>query len=100
MRGGDVPIHDGPMRTVLIRFVDDPVQDQGLIHRLRNFGEDVFHYVRDAGRGMGEVDLAEVDSAKDLFLVRHVAASKVRRLRRWLEDEAARQNLHILTEVH
>ena len=87
------------MRTILICLLDDPAQDPSLIHRLRNYGEDVFRHVRDAGKGMGELDLAEVDSARDRFPVRHVAASKIRRLRRWLEEEAARQNLNVRTEV-
>jgi len=46
------------MRTILICLLDDPAQDPSLIHRLRNYGEDVFRHVRDAGKGMGELDLA------------------------------------------
>ncbi|MFN3817158.1 hypothetical protein [Brevundimonas sp.] len=59
-------------QTVQIGLVAHLV-DEALIHRLRNYGEDVYRYTRDGGKGMGEVDLEEVDSAKDQFSVRRVA---------------------------
>ena len=86
-----------PIRTVQIRIVCRPPDQFDLIHRLRNYGEDVYRYTRD--NGMGQVDLDEVDSAKDQFSVRGVANSKVRRLCRWLEKEGSRQNLQIATTV-
>lgn len=83
-------------QTVQIRLVADVI-DGSLIHRLRNYGEDVYHYTLNGGTGMGEVDLEEVDSAKDQFSVRRVANHKVRGLCVWLEEEGARQNLRIVT---
>lgn len=85
------------MATVLVRFVDD--ESRELVHRLRNYGEDVFYHLPDAERGMGQVSMDEVDAATSEFSVRGVAQSKVRRLRQWLEEEAARQNLRVSTEV-
>ena len=82
-------------QTVQIRLVAHLV-DGALIHRLRNYGEDVYRYTRDGGKGLGEVDLEEVDSAKDQFSVHRVANRKVRGLCRWLEEEGARQNLRIV----
>ena len=87
------------MRTIQIRLVKESAEGRDLVHRLRNYGEDVYHYVRDGGKGMGAVDLEEVDAAKDQFSVRHVANSKVRRLCRWIEEEGARQNLPIVTQA-
>lgn len=88
-----------PMRTILIRFPTDQADELILIHRLRNYGEDVYRYTRDNGKGVGELDLDEVDAAVTEFSIRGVAQSKVRKLRKWVEDEAARQNLLVTTEV-
>jgi len=87
------------MRTIVIRIPTDHSEELGLINRLRNYGEDVFRYVRDNGKGMGEVDLGEVDTATAEFSVRGVTNSKIRRLRLWLEGEAKRQNLPVKTDV-
>jgi len=87
------------MRTILIRIAADQSEEFSRIHRLRNYGEDVYRYIRDNGKGMGEVHLDEVDSATTQFFVQGVANSKVRRLCQWLEEEAARQNLQVKTEV-
>jgi hypothetical protein len=87
------------MRTILIRLPTHQSEQFSLIHRLRNYGEDVYRYTRDNDKGVGEVDLDEVDAATTEFSVRGVADSKVRRVRQWLEEEAARQNLEINTEV-
>ncbi len=88
------------MRTILIRFPTDQSEEFSLIHRLRNYGEDVYRYTRDHGKGTGEVELDEVDAATTEFSVRGVANSKVRRVCQWLEKEAARQNMQIIIEVH
>lgn len=87
------------MRTILIRFPTHQSEHSGLIHRLRNYGEDVYRYTRNYGKGFGEVDIDEVDAATTEFSVRGVAGSKVRRVLQWLEEEATRQNLEINTEV-
>ena len=87
------------MRTILIRIPTDQSDEFDLIHRLRNYGEDVYRYTRDAGKGMGEVDLDEVDAAISEFSIRGVAHSRVRRLREWVEDGAVRQSLQVKTEV-
>ncbi len=87
------------LRTVLIRVVNDPDGHTDLIHRFRNFGEDVYRHTRDSGQGAGEVDIDEVDAAMNQFSVHRVARVQVRRLVGWLEKEAARQNLLIAIEV-
>lgn len=87
------------LHTVLIRLVDDPAEQSDLVHRFRNFGEDVFRYTRDGDKGTGEVDLDEVDAAIERFSVRRVARAKVRSLSAWLQQEGARQNLRVVSEV-
>ena len=87
------------MRTILIRFPEGQAERYSLIHRLRNYGESVYLHVREKGKGWGDVRLDEVDSATSEFLVYRVAKRKVRQLCRWLEEEAARQNLQIITDV-
>ena len=49
------------LRTVLIRVVNDPDGHTDLIHRFRNFGEDVYRHTRDSGQGAGEVDIDAVN---------------------------------------
>lgn len=87
------------MRTILIRFPIDQADELSLIHRLRNYGETVYHYTRNSLQGAGEVDLEELDAAAKEFSIRGVSNSKVRRLRKWVQEEAARQNLLVTTEV-
>ena len=84
------------LRTVEVRLADRS-QQSDLVHRMRNYGEDVYRYTRD--NGMGEVDLGEVDAAKSHFSIHRVAQRKARDLFKWLEKEAARQNLAIVTTV-
>lgn len=87
------------MRTILIRFPTDQADEPSLIHRLRNYGEDVYRYTRENGKGAGEVGLDEIDAAVTEFSIRGVANSKVRRLRKWVEEEAKRQHLLVQIEV-
>jgi hypothetical protein len=56
-------------RTIVIRFPKDQDEEFSLIHRLRNFGEDVFRHLRDSEKGWGEIDLAEVDAATSQFTI-------------------------------
>jgi hypothetical protein len=84
-------------KSVVIHFEPDQDDEYSLIHRLRNFGEDVFRQLRD--NGWGEVSLHEVDRATEHFTVRSIKASKLRTLLRWVEQEAARQHLRVTIEV-
>ncbi|MBL8591966.1 MAG: hypothetical protein JNK01_04725 [Devosia sp.] len=78
--------------TILIKFSAGPGEKAGsLVHRLRNFGEEVFHQLRDTN--WGEIGLDEVDLATSEFAVRGIKQAERRRLARWLQDEAARQQL-------
>lgn len=86
------------MRTIQVR-IHNPTDSRTLVHQLRNYGEDVYRHIRDSGKGFGEVNLDEVDSATDQFSVCRVANSKVRRVRIWLEEEGARQHLLVTTEL-
>jgi hypothetical protein len=85
------------MRTVVIHF--DPQQDEQalLIHRLRNFGEDVWRHVRDADWGCVSID--EVDRATTQFAITEVRAKKLRRLTAWLQLQADLQHLRIKMEI-
>jgi DNA polymerase III delta subunit len=85
--------------SITIRFKSGQAEACTLIHRLRNYGEDVFRFLRDDHNEWGELDLSEVDAATEQFTVHGVKRSKLRRLLRWIEDEAERQNLCIDTDV-
>ncbi|MEQ1950646.1 hypothetical protein [Mesorhizobium sp. CN2-181] len=84
-------------RSLTIHF--DPAQAEQflLIHRVQNFGEDVFRELRVTQ--WGEIDIHEVDTATDCLVVRRIANSKVRRLKAWIEREMARQHLKGLVEI-
>ncbi|WP_439603208.1 hypothetical protein [Devosia sp.] len=83
--------------TILIKFSAGPGEEAGsLAHRLRNFGEDVFRHLRDTN--WGEIDLDEVDLATSEFAVRGIKQAERQRLARWLQDEAARQQLIVSLE--
>jgi hypothetical protein len=85
------------VRTVVIHF--HPEQDERalLIHRLRNFGEEVWTQAREAE--WGTVNLREVDRATTQFSVTDVHAKKLRRLTGWIQEKADLRNLRISIEV-
>ncbi len=83
--------------TILIRFRAAPGEEPGvLIHRLRNFGEDVFRQLRESE--WGKVDIDEIDCATEEFTVTHIKQANKLRLMRWLAEEAARQHLAVTLE--
>lgn len=83
--------------TILIKFSAGPGEEAGaMVHRLRNFGEDVFRQLRDTN--WGDIDLDEVDRATSEFAVRGIKQAERQRLARWLQDEAARQQLIVSLE--
>jgi hypothetical protein len=84
-------------RIIVIHFAQDQDEQHSLVHRLRNFGEDVFRGLRD--NGWGAVSLDEVDRATTHFAITDVKASKLRRLISWIEHEADRQRLRVTAEV-
>ena len=74
--------------------------DQGELpkfdHQFGNFGEDVFRWLR--ANGWGEVDIDEVDRGGGRFAVTAIAAKNVRRVIKWLKEEAVRQHLPVVVE--
>ena len=84
-------------RTITINFPPERNYADSLIPKLRNFGETVWHYVKD--NELGIADLEEIDRATTFFTVHRVKATKLRRLSKWLEDEASRQFLTITLNV-
>lgn len=99
-----------PGATVVIALVEQPAytmrdgarmltadyRDQ--LHRFRNFGEDVFTWIRDQ-KGMGEIEYPELDTSLGKFAVRGIRAHKSRRLLTWLKQEAERQHLTLTLEL-
>jgi hypothetical protein len=81
------------MRTVVIHF--DAQQDERarLIHRLRNFGEEIWTQARAAD--WGSVNLDEVDKATTQFSVTDVHTKKLRRLTTLLQQKANLRHLRI-----
>ena len=82
--------------TIVIKFKAQPGEEADLIHRLRNFGEDVFRLLRE--NEWGKVDIDEVDRATAEFAVTGIKQANRLRLMRWLAEEAARQHLIITLE--
>jgi hypothetical protein len=82
-------------RTIVVRLLT-PAGKEPALHEFRNFGEDVFRWLR--GNDAGEVDLTEVDASNGEFTIRRVKRSKSRTVMRWVSDEAERQHLPISLE--
>ena len=58
-----------------------------LLHRVRNFGETLFHHFRDSGRG--SIELEQVDAAKTGLVVERIRSRDLRRTLKLLEQMAA-----------
>ena len=84
-------------RTITIHFPAGQAEEFDLIHRLRNFGEDVFRFLR--ANDWGSVDIEEIDRAISFFSTHDIKRSKLRRLTAWLDAEAERHNLLISMEI-
>lgn len=84
-------------RTLTIRFDIVQAEQFSLMHRVQNFGEDVFRELRVTQ--WGEIDIHEVDRAMDCLVVRRVANSKLRRLKAWIEKEMVRQHIEGIVEI-
>ena len=84
-------------QIVIVHLVPRQLEPNDSVHRLRNFGEDVFRQLREDD--WGTVGLYEIDRATTQFAIRDVKASKLRRLITWIAQEADRQHLPITTEV-
>ncbi|WP_256752321.1 hypothetical protein [Mesorhizobium sp. Mes31] len=74
-----------------IDFDPEQAETDALIHRVRNFGEDVYRYLRTTG--WGEIKMAEVDAAMTQLIIRDIKGSKLRRVRAWIVDEMNRHHL-------
>ena len=68
-------------KTILVRISDAPTPD--IVHRFRNFGEDVYRALRDSC----DVDLDEIDSSTNRFHVRGIKARQVGRVVKLIESE-------------
>jgi len=62
-------------------------EDSVIVHRVRNFGETLFHHFRDSNRG--SIDLKQVDRATRSLVVERVRNRDLRRTVRLLEKLAA-----------
>lgn len=62
--------------TLLIHLSPDQGEEFLIIHLFRNFGEDVFRFLRD--NAWGEVSLDEIDAASTQFSVKRIKNSKLR----------------------
>jgi hypothetical protein len=84
-------------RSLVISFNSDQAELYGLIHRTRNFGEDVYRFLQT--NGWGEINMGEVDAAITQLIIRDIKHSKVRRVAVWVEEEMTRQHLLGAVEV-
>ena len=68
-------------REIRIEISDKPSVD--IVHRFRNFGEDVYRALKDSCN----VDLGEIDKATTAFTVRGVHRRDVRRITKIIEKQ-------------
>jgi hypothetical protein len=69
-------------RWIVIDF-DQERDPRSLMHRVRNFGEDLYRACRDDG--WAEISLDEVDRATDQLTVRVLSAKRERRIAAMIE---------------
>ena len=84
------------MRAIRIAVSDAPTPE--VIHRFRNFGEDIYRALRD----QCSVSIDEIDAATTSFLVRDIHKRDVRRISKIIQEELRHHNFETsatLTEV-
>ena len=84
------------MRAIRIAVSDAPTAE--VVHRFRNFGEDIYRALRD----QCSVSINEIDAATTSFLVRDIHKRDVRRISKIIREELRRHNFEAsatLTEV-
>jgi hypothetical protein len=81
------------MRALRIAVSDAPTPE--VVHRFRNFGEDIYRALRD----QCSVSIDEIDAAKTSFLIRDVHKRNVRRISKIIHDELRRHNFEASATV-
>ena len=74
------------MRSIRIEISDPPTPD--IVHRFRNFGEDVYRALRDEC----SVSIEEIDAATTFFLVRDIHRRDVRRISKIIREQLRQHN--------
>jgi hypothetical protein len=77
--------------SLTITFDAKQAEFSALSHRIRNFGEDIYRYLKT--NGWGEIALTEIDAATTQLTIRDIKGSKLRRVTAWVDDEMRRQHL-------
>ena len=71
-------------RRILIQFPDRTDDgDYGLLHRVRNLGEDLYRTFRDSG--LGQLDLDQIDRTINTLVIDKVKAKQVTRAVKLIE---------------
>ncbi len=73
-------------KAVLVHISDEPTPD--IVHRFRNFGEDVFRALQDSC----DIDLDEIDASTDRFHVRGIKARQVGQVVMLIKSELRAHN--------
>jgi hypothetical protein len=74
--------------TIRVRIPDDADPTGTIVHRFRNFGEDIFRVLRD----ICSVDLDEIDRCTSTFCIRDVADTDLPRVMEVIEHELRHHN--------
>jgi hypothetical protein len=82
-------------RTILIRFVDNG--DPQLIHRIQNFGEDLYREFQKNGEAV--MDIEEVDRATDTLRVTLAASRHLGTVMGFIKKTLQHHHLHNIAEV-
>ena len=74
------------MRAIRIQIVDEPTPD--IVHRFRNFGEDIYRALRDEC----SVSIEEIDASTTSFSVRNIHKRDLGRITKIIKEELRRHN--------
>lgn len=70
-------------KTLTVRIKNNGFDRLIFVHRFRNFGEEVWRWSK--GSGLAEVNLHEIDTAEDWFMMRGIKSRSMRRVIREVE---------------
>ena len=85
-------------RAISVEFLEEMSDVDVINHRRKNFAEVVWTWLND--NDLGTLNLKEVDKGwPTSFLISSVKASKLRRVCKWVEQEAERHSLRMKVVV-
>lgn len=79
-------------RSLTMIFETGQAEISELTHRVQNFGEDVYRYLQTTG--LGEIELAEIDTATTQLVIRRIKTRNYGTVKAWIERKMRQHHLN------